>query len=825
MPAPSRLGARDTMRSAIPLPKSRLATSSTSRIPAVTPAPLRAVDTPFGKIQPLFDGFDLAETSDWIEEKTPTAGNVLDITHLSPTDLANVLQETETVLTGRGERESTYGSTSSWSRSTSVAAPSKRPASPIHNPAKRRMTIYATPRQKSDDLYARRITDSARRPTPSPHLPTVLPSATPRSIMDMPQPDYQGRSITPITFARASHSPPLLQPQYPTGHALPRQPTPHLVETAAASTPLAETRAAPTPGEPSNVSRTISKDKGKAKAIPAIARPRPGTRVVIGLGPGGKLQTRAERAAASGRSATLAPRPGKAHHSTPMEPGSSTARPAPYTVARSQPVARSVSHVKPQSASAMLPSQSGHPLQETRASSPQPTRMSRHVELANLDIPPIHRSSAVEEPSRPATPAEPALVAAPPKSVVISPQRAALPHVSTSPTGTPAAPSTLPRRFFPFSFYFPTPSAATPGPNQTLQYASPALSQTTADGQAEDWNVSVGSVTRSVTPRQATPPAQTMPATLATPAATTEPERRVSASERVVRFFGDLLRPSPSSEQETHEFTEDEPATPMDVDTGPEDFEHMPQMCQVINNPVSAMAATTEAAIQVAREAPARRAPAPKPRVTSGNFARPTAAAIARAAASKPATRPNTMSDRPVAPLRRPLASQPQAPNVPRPPMVDITPDTRKPFCPPTNSAFASAALARLPKPGTDHTLGSAPIRVRDAERARDLAIKRAMFERAGKTEAHVPAPVPRRRAEPAAPIRGQTPGKASRLRALERAAYDSEVATRAAEKTAEDAKLARVRAQVEAELDRQARCETVVRAHPLPSVYKRRRL
>jgi hypothetical protein len=29
----------------------------------------------------------------------------------------------------------------------------------------------------------------------------------------------------------------------------------------------------------------------------------------------------------------------------------------------------------------------------------------------------------------------------------------------------------------------------------------------------------------------------------------------------------------------------------------------------------------------------------------------------------------------------------------------------------------------------------------------------------------------------------------------------------------------------VEAELDRQARRETVVRAHPLPSVYKRRRL
>lgn len=169
-----------------------------------------------------------------------------------------------------------------------------------------------------------------------------------------------------------------------------------------------------------------------------------------------------------------------------------------------------------------------------------------------------------------------------------------------------------------------------------------------------------------------------------------------------------------------------------------------------------------------------------------------------------------------------------------------------------TVTAFTAAALARLPKPGETKAKAS-PVKIRDLERARDLAVRKAVFERFH-PDADVslsnmsfgsPAPAPpagaplgessaanASRPKPATlngkaknltiPMSGKTPGKASKLRAASRAKFDAKVARKAALKAKEEEERERIRRQVEEEMDRQRRKATVIRARPLPEMYRR---
>lgn len=169
-----------------------------------------------------------------------------------------------------------------------------------------------------------------------------------------------------------------------------------------------------------------------------------------------------------------------------------------------------------------------------------------------------------------------------------------------------------------------------------------------------------------------------------------------------------------------------------------------------------------------------------------------------------------------------------------------------------TVTAFTAAALARLPKPGETKAKAS-PVKIRDLERARDLAVRKAVFERFH-PDADVslsnmsfgsPAPAPPAgaplgessaanapRPKPATlngkaknltiPMSGKTPGKASKLRAASRAKFDAKVARKAALKAKEEEERERIRRQVEEEMDRQRRKATVIRARPLPEMYRR---
>lgn len=140
---------------------------------------------------------------------------------------------------------------------------------------------------------------------------------------------------------------------------------------------------------------------------------------------------------------------------------------------------------------------------------------------------------------------------------------------------------------------------------------------------------------------------------------------------------------------------------------------------------------------------------------------------------------------------------------------------------------FVAQHLARLPKPGEGSTAAGKPVSIADHERARELAIRKAMFERAPPpAEATLEASTaqPARKATPTnESARSQSvrvPGEATRRRAE----IQAENRRRREEKEAEQARIAaeqaRIRAEIEAELDRQARQATVFRPNPLPAMY-----
>ncbi|WVQ90918.1 hypothetical protein IAS59_004704 [Cryptococcus gattii] len=152
---------------------------------------------------------------------------------------------------------------------------------------------------------------------------------------------------------------------------------------------------------------------------------------------------------------------------------------------------------------------------------------------------------------------------------------------------------------------------------------------------------------------------------------------------------------------------------------------------------------------------------------------------------------------------------------------------------PATRSAFASAALAKLPPPGKGHKVAIEPIKVRDVEKGHDIAAIRDVFERLSSTssssfnkpptagsctKSHANRPGVLQRT---VPLRGHTPGKSSALRAQQRAVFDQAVKEKMEEKERKETEERR-RREMEEEMEyRQRRKETVIRANPVPEMYR----
>ncbi|OXC70714.1 hypothetical protein AYX13_00695 [Cryptococcus neoformans] len=152
---------------------------------------------------------------------------------------------------------------------------------------------------------------------------------------------------------------------------------------------------------------------------------------------------------------------------------------------------------------------------------------------------------------------------------------------------------------------------------------------------------------------------------------------------------------------------------------------------------------------------------------------------------------------------------------------------------PATTSAFASAALAKLPPPGRGHKVAAEPIKVRDVEKVHDIAAIRGVFERLSSTSSSslnkppITGSCTKSHANRAGalqrtvPLRGHTPGKSSALRAQQRAVFDQAVKEKMEEKERKEAE-ERQRKEMEEEMEyRQRRKETVIRANPVPEMYR----
>jgi len=146
-----------------------------------------------------------------------------------------------------------------------------------------------------------------------------------------------------------------------------------------------------------------------------------------------------------------------------------------------------------------------------------------------------------------------------------------------------------------------------------------------------------------------------------------------------------------------------------------------------------------------------------------------------------------------------------------------------------STSAFAAAALARLPPPGKGASAAAAPIRVKTPERARDLARRRSVFEAAALGPGATAQAPPRRlftattELAKTVPVRGHTPGKASRARAERREAFDAGVKARNDEKDRLRREEQRRREEEEEREYQRKRKETVIWARAVPDMYRRR--
>ena len=116
-----------------------------------------------------------------------------------------------------------------------------------------------------------------------------------------------------------------------------------------------------------------------------------------------------------------------------------------------------------------------------------------------------------------------------------------------------------------------------------------------------------------------------------------------------------------------------------------------------------------------------------------------------------------------------------------------------------TKSAFAAAALSRLPPPGKGSSAAGQPVTIRATERAHDLASRKSVFE--GPTaiptyqgsSQRVERPSRPQAMKKTIPLHGHTPGKASRARAERRLAFDQGVRERTDARQQEKRKLDRV--------------------------------
>ncbi|WVO14287.1 hypothetical protein L204_101919 [Cryptococcus depauperatus] len=150
---------------------------------------------------------------------------------------------------------------------------------------------------------------------------------------------------------------------------------------------------------------------------------------------------------------------------------------------------------------------------------------------------------------------------------------------------------------------------------------------------------------------------------------------------------------------------------------------------------------------------------------------------------------------------------------------------------PTTTSAFASAALARLPLPGKGHMVAAEPVKVREMERKQDIAEIRGVFERlapnpraAFKNIHKAPSKIKSTHPynfQPTVPLRGHTPGKSSALRAQKRHEFDQAVRRKMEEKERKEIEEKQKREEQEEIEYLQRRKETVIWAKPVPRMYK----
>ncbi|WWC64639.1 uncharacterized protein I303_107250 [Kwoniella dejecticola CBS 10117] len=164
-------------------------------------------------------------------------------------------------------------------------------------------------------------------------------------------------------------------------------------------------------------------------------------------------------------------------------------------------------------------------------------------------------------------------------------------------------------------------------------------------------------------------------------------------------------------------------------------------------------------------------------------------------------------------------------------------------------SAFASAAIAKLPPPGKGHltSTSSQPVSIKSSERVGNLNDRRNVFERLADTQSvssrlsktsgraggsqrsnnakQASVPANSRNSSSATtltvPIRGHTPGKASTIRSHQRARFDAIVQEKQRAKQHEEDEVRRKQAQEEEEEYQRRRKETVIWAKPVPDMYR----
>ncbi|KAL1408804.1 hypothetical protein Q8F55_005618 [Vanrija albida] len=244
---------------------------------APTPAPRRATETPFGKVQPRFDGFELANSS-WGEEDSLslpvirpsptlsasnpyTSGLDLENTHLVMGEFDTF---EETVFTGRGERVSQPAATPDRKGKRKAESP-ELPATVTKRRARSTLARQqATPKARAeDDVFGTRVSgpSSQGRPTQPPQRSTVDPPARQPVVESIPTP---------------------LQPP----------PTPVLSFNTAPAPILAPSVATPAPPPPADTTAASSKRSG-TKRNPLLGK---GKRFTVSLQSGGELTTREARA-------------------------------------------------------------------------------------------------------------------------------------------------------------------------------------------------------------------------------------------------------------------------------------------------------------------------------------------------------------------------------------------------------------------------------------------------------------------------------------------------------------------------------------------------